>query len=155
MSVFDFKFTVKAPLEAIAEFHHSTQALRRLTPPPVIVQLHKVEPLAEGSLADFTMWFGPLPLRWLARHSQVDAQHGFTDEQVKGPLAKWVHTHRFDELDESSSQVHEHIEFEHFKGLRGLLTRLLFSPPGLTFMFTYRAWVTRRAVENRTENRFD
>ena len=147
MSVFDFKFTVKAPLEAIAEFHHSTQALRRLTPPPVIVQLHKVEPLAEGSMAEFTMWFGPIPLHWLAVHSGVDALHGFTDTQVRGPMQTWRHTHRFDSLDEQSTQVNEQVEYEYKSGLAGVFTRILFNPLGLRILFAYRAWVTRKQTE--------
>jgi hypothetical protein len=44
-----------------------------------------MEPLAEGSISDFTLWFGPLPIRWTARHSHIDPLHGFTDTQVRGP----------------------------------------------------------------------
>ena len=55
--------------------------------------------IREGAVADFTLWFGPLPLRWTAVHSEVSAQHGFTDTQQRGPLASWRHTHRFEALD--------------------------------------------------------
>lgn len=88
MPVFDTSFTVPAPLQKVAEFHRDTRALKRLTPPPVFVQIHSMEPLAEGSRSVFTMWFGPLPLRWTAIHSNVDTMHGFTDTQEKGPAAK-------------------------------------------------------------------
>lgn len=44
MPVFDFQFTVRAPLTAVRDFHRDTSALRRLTPPPTIVQLHAIEP---------------------------------------------------------------------------------------------------------------
>ena len=66
MPVFDFTFSVRAPLQAVAAFHHDTRALKRLTPPPVFVQIHSMEPLAEGSRSEFSMWFGPVPLRWVA-----------------------------------------------------------------------------------------
>ncbi len=63
---FDYQFTVPAPLAAVAAFHHDARILPRLTPPPMRVQLHRVDPLGEGALADFTLWFGPLPVRWVA-----------------------------------------------------------------------------------------
>ena len=79
MPVFDYAFTVRAPLARVAEFHRDTRALQRLSPPPMFVQLHRLEPLAEGSVAEFTLWLGPLPLRWRAVHSNVDPLGGFTD----------------------------------------------------------------------------
>ena len=63
MPVFDFSFEVNAPLSVVQAFHHGTAALKQLTPPPTIVQIHSVEPLAEGSVSRFTLWVGPLPLR--------------------------------------------------------------------------------------------
>ena len=147
MPTFAYEFEVRAPLAAVAHFHRDTRTLRRLSPPPLIVQLHRVEPLAEGSAAEFTLWFGPLPLRWLAVHSAVDPLHGFTDTQVRGPLRRWQHTHRFAAAGPRMTRVTEHIEFEHRAGAAGWLTRLLFAPPGLRFLFWYRSWVTRRALE--------
>jgi len=145
MPVFDYRFTVDAPVEAVRTFHHDTSALRRLTPPPTIVQLHSVEPLAEGSVSEFPLWVGPLPLRWKAVHRDV-TERGFTDVQAAGPAARWEHTHSFLPLPDGRTEVREHIEYEHRRDLWGLVTRLLFSRPSLWFMFGYRRWVTRRAV---------
>jgi ligand-binding SRPBCC domain-containing protein len=144
MPIFDTSFTVQAPLCAVAAFHSSTQALRQLTPPPIITQLRYIEPLGEGSRAEFTLWFGPFPVRWSAVHSQVDALHGFTDTQQSGPLATWQHTHHFTALDAHSTRVNEHIVYTYPSGWRGWRARLLFNPLALRFMFAYRAWVTRR-----------
>jgi ligand-binding SRPBCC domain-containing protein len=146
---FTFTFTVRAPLTRVAAFHNDTRALKRLTPPPIFVQLHHVEPLAEGSAASFTLWFGPLPVRWLAVHSEVDALRGFTDQQRGGPLRWWKHTHRFSALDAQTTQVSEQVEYAHDRGWRGLLSRLLFNPPALRFLFAYRAHATRAALEQR------
>lgn len=148
MPTFDYAFIVNAPLQAVADFHRDTRALKRLSPPPLFVQLHRVDPLSEGAVAEFTLWFGPIPLRWLAVHSDVSAQHGFTDTQQRGPLKSWRHTHRFEAVDARTTRVREHIEYDYPAGLPGLLARLLFSPPALTFLFAYRRWVTRRALES-------
>lgn len=146
MPVFDFKFKVQASLDKVAAFHHDTSALKLLSPTPV--QFHRLEPLAERSQAEFTMWFGPFPIHWTALHTEVDPQRGFTDTQVQGPLKSWRHTHRFSALDSTSTQVHEHIEYQHDSGLRGLFSRLLFSTIGLRILFAYRRWITRRALRS-------
>lgn len=142
MPVFDYSFTVPASLEAVRDFHHDTSALKRLTPPPTIVQLHSIEPLGEGSVSKFTLWVGPLPLHWTAVHRNVSPR-GFTDVQQSGPAAKWEHTHTFTEISPGVTQIQEHIEYEHKRGLWGLVTRLLFSKPNLYFMFTFRKLATR------------
>jgi ligand-binding SRPBCC domain-containing protein len=145
MPIFDFVFEVDAPVGAVREFHRDTSALKRLTPPPTIVRLHSVEPLAEGSVSEFTLWVGPLPLRWKAVHRDV-SDHGFTDVQVFGPAAKWEHTHSFKAIANGRTEIREHIEFEHRRDLWGVVTRLLFSWPSLWLMFGYRCLVTRRAL---------
>lgn len=150
MTTFDYTFTVRAPLAAVAEFHRDTAALRRLSPPPMGVQLHRVDPLGEGSISEFTLWLGPVPIQWTAVHSGVDPLHGFTDTQARGPLKVWRHTHRFEALDPSTTRIREHIEYEHHPGWRGLFSRLLFSSPGLLFLFRYRSFATRRALEQRS-----
>ena len=148
MPVFDYRFTVPASLEAVRGFHRDTSALKTLTPPPTIVQLHSIEPMAEGSVSRFTLWVGPLPLKWTAVHRNV-SDHGFTDIQQEGPAAKWEHTHTFTQLDNNQTEIHEHIEYEHKQGFWGIVTRLLFSTPNLWFMFGYRRWITRRKLARR------
>lgn len=142
MPVFDYSFTVDAPLEAVRDFHHDTSALKRLTPPPTFVKLISIEPLAEGSVSRFVLWVGPLPLRWTAVHRGV-SDHGFTDVQESGPAASWAHTHTFTPLPDGRTRIDEHIEFAHRRGPWGIVTRLLFSKPNLWLMFTYRCLVTR------------
>ena len=145
MKQFKHRTQVKAPLSVVAAFHHDSRALKQLTPPPVFVQLHRVEPLGDDSVADFTLWMGPLPVRWVAVHSQVDPMIGFTDRQVRGPFAYWVHKHSFVPQDAGTTDVIDEIQAEFGKGLWGLLGRFMWL--NLPFMFAYRGWVTRRATE--------
>ena len=142
MPIFNYKFDVNAPLSAVRNFHRDTSALKRLTPPPTLVQLHEIEPLGEGSISKFTLWVGPLPLRWTAQHQDV-SEFGFTDVQTEGPAKKWEHTHTFTPIGDGRTQIEEHIEFEHKSGFWGMVTRTLFAWPNLILMFTYRKLVTR------------
>lgn len=146
MKIFKNTFQVKAPIQAVADFHCSTTALKRLTPFPVVVQIHHLEPLGEGSITEFTMWFGPFPVRWTARHVNVDRLHGFTDVQEKGPMLHWRHTHTFTALADVVTEVQDRIEFEYQTGLNYLWTRLLYAPFMLRILFLYRSWVTKKVA---------
>jgi len=146
MPIFDYTFTVNAPKEAVVAFHHDTSVLKMLTPPPIFVQIHYFEPLAENSVARFTLWFGPFPIHWKAIHSNVDG-NGFIDTQAQGPLKRWQHTHRFSALDAEVTRVSEHIDYKYESGLRGLPGRLLFSKPALYLLFTARKVITRRKLK--------
>jgi ligand-binding SRPBCC domain-containing protein len=115
----------------------------------MIMQVHRFEPLSEGSVSDFTLWLGPVPIHWIAIHSNVDFPRGFTDSQQQGPMKYWSHTHTFSAENERVSRVSEHIEYEHRSGLPGLLSRLLFSGPGLHLLFAYRQMTTRRILRKR------
>lgn len=142
MKTFDYQFIVNAPLSAVSDFHHDTSILKKLTPPPIFIQVHNFEPLAEGSTAELTMWFGPIPVPWMAVHSNVSIL-GFTDTQQRGLLKHWQHTHRFIPLNEQQTLVKEHIEYEYDGGLRGLFSRLMFNRAGLFLLFSARKWLTR------------
>jgi ligand-binding SRPBCC domain-containing protein len=143
---FSHSFQVNAPVEAVRQFHMQPEGVARLTPPPVIVRIGRApERIAPGEMMEFTLWFGPLPVRWQAYFEDVSAA-GFTDRQLRGPFQYWVHRHAFLPLDGQRSEVRDEVEISlrrhPFWGPFGLLMRL--SLPGL---FAYRRWRTRRLLE--------
>ena len=137
----------RTTLEKIEAFHRDPAALRKLTPPPIYIQVHADHRLSltEGDL-DFTLWFGPLPVRWLARHEAL-AGHGFAEWQVSGPMAYWRHEHAFEEVPGGVALL-DRVTLKHKSGIAGLLTRLIFDGIPLRILFLYRHWRTKRAVEN-------
>lgn len=145
MPKFEYTFEVDAPVEAVSAFHSDTSVLKKLTPFPMIVQIDEFEPLGEGSEAKFTIWAGPLPLRWHSVHSDVSV-NGFTDTQLSGPLKSWQHKHQFEAMPDGRTRVRESITYEHDTGLRGLISRIGFSSLGLTGLFTARKLLTQRYV---------
>jgi len=52
---------------------------------------------------DFTLWFGPLPIHWLAQIEDV-SESGFTDRQLHGRLQNG-YTHSFVTVDEHTTDV--------------------------------------------------
>lgn len=140
------RFEVNAPLAAVAEFHARSASMGAITPPPVVVRIHSAPVLLDdGDEMDFTMWLGPLPVRWLARIEDVNPT-GFTDRQVLGPFQEWIHRHTFVPVDKTTTAVLDEIELRlrpHLLwGLVGLGMRL-----SLPFLFAYRGWKTRRLIQ--------
>lgn len=139
-------FRVKASLEAVAEFHARSASMPAITPPPIVVRVHRApERMAERDEMDFTLWAGPIPIRWVARIEEVSAE-GFTDRQVRGPFAAWRHRHRFVRVSERVTEVVDEVEAS--------LKRHLFWGPvglamwiGLPILFAYRGRRTRQLLQ--------
>jgi len=148
MRHFWHEFQVNAPIERVAEFHCSTEALNLLTPPPLFVKFNQVEPMGEGSRADFTLFLGPIPIHWIANHTDVHPTDGFTDTQVEGPFQTWIHRHTFTQMTTDMTKIIDEIEGQPSDHLfSGIVSRFMWLT--LPILFSYRAQQTRRAVEGR------
>ena len=148
MRQFRHEFQVNAPIERVAEFHSSTEALKLLTPPPLFVKFNHIEPMGEGSRADFTLWFGPIPIHWIAKHTDVHPTDGFTDTQVEGPFQTWIHRHTFMQMTSDMTKIIDKIEGQPSDRLfSGIVSRFMWLT--LPILFSYRARQTKRAVEGR------
>ena len=146
---FEKTSTFPATLDALLRFHEDPRTLRRLTPPPLIIQLLRDDrrSLTEGEI-EFTLWFGPVPIRWTARHEPGPTPTSFADTQVSGPLAHWRHEHIFTAVA-GGVELTDRITLAHKPNLPGLLTRLAFDGIALRVLFAYRHWRTRRALRWR------
>jgi ligand-binding SRPBCC domain-containing protein len=139
-------FRVRAPLADVAQFHASAESLRAITPPLIPITLHSApRQMADGDEMDFTMWMGPLPVRWVARVEDVSST-GFLDRQVQGPFSAWMHRHSFAVVDEATTEVIDEVQAR-------LKPHVLWGPTGLgmwlglPLLFGFRAWKTRRLLE--------
>ena len=140
------RYKLNAPLTQAAEFHRQAASMAAITPPPIIVRMHQSPAiLEEGDEMDFTLWLGPLPLHWLARIENV-SPNGFTDRQLRGPFAEWVHRHTFVSVDEQTTAVMDEITLRlrshPLWWLVGIGMRT-----GLPVLFAYRGWKTRRMLQ--------
>jgi ligand-binding SRPBCC domain-containing protein len=139
------RFIVAASLERVAKFHRSAASMAAITPPPIVVKINETPAvLASGDRMSFTMWLGPLPVRWKALIEDAHAG-GFRDRQLHGPFATWVHTHRFIAVDETTTEVVDEVN-------ASLSKHLLWGPLGLAMwlgmplLFAYRGWKTRQLL---------
>jgi ligand-binding SRPBCC domain-containing protein len=141
-------FRVNAPLAAVAEFHSDAASLKAITPPPFVMRIHRAPArLQDGDVMDFTMWAGPIPMRWVARIEQVTPE-GFVDSQMRGPFQQWRHRHTFRSVDPCTTEVLDEVEAKlRLHPWWGPIGASMWA--GLPALFAYRAQQTRRLLEKR------
>lgn len=122
MPVYRARTTLPHPPERVFEWHERPGAFERLAPPWVDVSvLEREGGIRDGARVVLRIRKGPLDVRWELRHRDYRAGRQFVDEQVRGPLASWVHTHRFLPGDGGGTVVEDEIEWEPPLGAAGEL----------------------------------
>ncbi|RUR86591.1 SRPBCC family protein [Chlorogloeopsis fritschii PCC 9212] len=145
---FKYSSVIDAPVETVWKFHERADVLQLLTPPWQPLQVVRREGgLGIGAITEFRLAIGPLPLRWLARHTEYEEYHLFTDEQISGPFESWVHRHKF-ESENGKTRLTDEISFALPGGqtaefLGGWLVQVQ-----LEAMFRYRHHITRQECES-------
>lgn len=146
METFEKKTEIPASAEELYDWHMKPGAFESLVPPWQKVKVvEQPERMEEGARLIMKVYMGPVAIRWVARHRDFIEGRQFVDEQVKGPFAHWVHTHRFEPIDEGRCLLHDYVEYRLPLGAMG---RLFGSRPievMLQKMFEYRHRVTNDA----------
>lgn len=151
MPTLEFHTEIRAPLQAVWNFHNTIETLFRLTPPGTQIQLaDPPEPMRAGALYRLRMrrW-GLIPIHWDARIVEYNPPAGFTDEQVpgRGPFRYWQHQHRFTPLNKEYTLLTDRVTYEMPLGWLGKAIDHLFVRRQIQQMFAYRHRVTRQALE--------
>ncbi len=144
---FEFITRIAAPVEKVFAFHEREDIFAYLIPPWQKVQMVSREGgLEVGARLVFKVFAGPIPITWVAVHTEFVRNRLFVDEQEQGPFAYWKHRHEFS-TDGDGSVLADRIEFR-LKGgpivdaLFGWLVRIQ-----LLLMFRHRHSVTKRSCE--------
>lgn len=147
IKVYEKSSIMNTTLEKMIAFHESADAFSKLVPPPMIAQLREDNRTSntEGDLK-FTLWIGPIPIKWHAQHQSGPTETSFADLMVDGPMAYWRHEHIFEAVQDGV-KLTDRLTLAHKEGLQGLFTRLMFDGIPLKFLFFYRHLRTKWAVE--------
>jgi uncharacterized protein (TIGR01777 family) len=148
MPVFETRATMPVPVDELFAYHARPGAFERLAPPwqklRVVEQTGGME---DGGRVAFDVYAGPLKKRWVAEMSGFEPGRQFVDTQVSGPFSSWRHTHRFLPVDETTSELIDHVEYSLPAG--GLTDWLGEGPAGkqIARLFAFRQARTRMDLE--------
>ena len=140
-----FEAASDVPVEAAALYawHARPGAFERLTPPWERVRVAaRRGGIEAGDELELHLSKGPLRLTWVARHLAPVPGEEFSDEQVRGPFAHWVHTHRMVPVGPGASRLVDHVRYRLPGGRLGLALGGRSARKALERMFRYRHSVT-------------
>lgn len=147
MPTFEKRTQMPVSAETLYEWHMRPEAFEALVPPWHDIRVvDRSGPLEEGARLVMKLYLGPVGIRWVAHHRDFVEGRQFVDEQLEGPFARWVHTHRFEPVGDETSELIDHVEYELPLGPLGRLVAGWKVERDLERMFEYRHEVTRRDV---------
>ncbi|ERT05224.1 polyketide cyclase / dehydrase and lipid transport family protein [Lyngbya aestuarii BL J] len=155
---FRYSSLINAPVEDVWNFHERSDILQLLTPPWQPVEIIRREGgLDVGAITEFRLWLGPIPVQWLAVHTECDCAERsgganryrlFTDEQKQGPMESWVHRHQFS-AEQGQTRLTDAISYSLPGGWLAENLLAWWVNSRLEDMFRYRHEVTKRECENK------
>lgn len=131
---------IQRPAAEVFEWHTRPGALERLTPPWMRMRVTERTGGLDGGRVSLLLRQGPWKTRWELEHFDYRPGEQFCDRQVRGPFARWTHTHRFEPDGDDGCYVEDAVAY-----------RLPFGPLGgrlvereLERLFIYRHRVLQR-----------
>ncbi len=142
------KQLLRISLDEAWSFFSSPMNLEKITPPHMnfrILSGFEEGITREGMLICYKV--SPvlgIPLTWVTKITNVQAPNVFTDIQLKGPYAEWIHTHRFRAVSGGVEMIDE-LKYRLPFGLLGRIVHQLFVRKQIEDIFSYRS----KALEQR------
>lgn len=134
---------IPRPRDEVFAFFARPENLQVLTPEFLHFEFLTPSPIAMhvGATIDYRLRLWGVPITWRTRIAAFEPEHGFADEQVRGPYRRWHHTHAFRDAYEDGrcgTRMIDRVAYELPGGPLGRLAHALFVRRSLEKIFDYR-----------------
>lgn len=131
---------VSQPTPRVFEFFSDAKNLEAITPPWLGLKIigQTDGKIRKGTVIDYRLRLHGLPLRWRSRIDQWQPGRLFSDSQLKGPYARWHHTHEFEDL-RGGTLVTDRVTYRLPLGRLGTIATGRLVRKDLGRIFSYRA----------------
>lgn len=128
--------------DEVFPFFADAANLERLTPPFLGFTILTPLPIdmRAGALIDYRIKLNGIPMRWRTLIESYDPPNSFVDTQVKGPYARWHHTHTFRDVP-GGIEIGDVVRYELPLGPLGRLAHAVMVKRQLATIFDYRTRV--------------
>lgn len=127
------------------DWHDRVGAFERLNPPWAYCEVvEQTGWIKDGDRVTLRVGLGgPIKTKWTLQHRDYIPGEQFRDEQLSGPFAAWVHTHRFESNGGTGCVLDDKIDFDLPLGPIGRALGGRSVNKKLTQLFAYRHRITR------------
>jgi len=123
LPTFRFKFVVQAPLNDVWKFYTDVRHLEIITPKEIGLEIIRTS--SQDITTGQEIWLSGKIIanrrnKW---HSKITSmkEYEYVDEMITGPFKRWKHSHKFEDLGGSRTEIIDEILFELPYGIFGRL----------------------------------
>lgn len=150
-SLFFAQTRVLTSASRLFAFHSNPHNIHHVMPPSLkVVELKTEVPARQGGLIEIRArdW-GVIPMHWICRWQVVEEPMRLIDEMLQGPFERFVHEHRFEDVEDGVCLMTDRVEYQWGRSWWGKAVSETFIRGYLVALFWYRhrrtrAWARRQ-----------